>query len=341
MHKVAVVILNWNGLKLLKDYLPAVVAHSTHPEVALVVADNASTDQSVSYIKTHYPQISVIQLARNYGFAEGYNQVLKQINATYYVLLNSDVEVAPHWLDAPLKALENNPMLAAVQPKILAARRRTHFEYAGACGGFMDRLGYPFCRGRILHTIEEDRGQYDTPLEIFWATGACLIIRSALYHAVGGLDSQFFAHQEEIDLCWRLKSRGYQILCTPQSVVYHVGGATLSVESPRKTYLNFRNNLLMLYKNLPKEELTSVFRLRFVLDYLAATKFLCSGHPQNAYAVYRARRDFKRMKPAYKQIREDNLAHTVLPSPQGLYRGSLLKAYYLKGIKTFDLLRLL
>ena len=339
MYKVAVVILNWNGLKLLKAYLPALVAHSTDPTVELIVADNASTDASVAYIKTHYPQIRVIQLARNYGFAEGYNQALKQVDATYYVLLNSDVEVTAHWLDAPLKALDRDPMLAAVQPKILAARCRTHFEYAGACGGFMDRFGYPFCRGRMLDTVEEDRGQYDTPLEIFWATGACLLIRQSLYHAVGGLDAQFFAHQEEIDLCWRLKSRGYKIICTPQSVVYHVGGATLSVESPQKTYLNFRNNLLMLYKNLPTEELSFVFGLRFVLDYVAATKFLCCGHLQNAYAVYRARRDFKRMKVAYKQIREANLLHTVEPSPKGLYRGSLLKTYYLKGIKTFDLLR--
>ena len=250
--------------------------------------------------------------------------------------MNSDVEVTPGWLDAPLRLLENDPSLVAVQPKIIAERQRDTFEYAGACGGFMDKYGYPFCRGRVFQVVEKDNGQYDTDIDILWATGACLFIRTGIYKEAGGLDSGFFAHQEEIDLCWRLRSRGYRLVCTPQSTVYHVGGGTLNVESPRKTFLNFRNNLLMLYKNLPEKELRPVMRLRFWLDYIAATKFLLCGHPRNALAVYRARKEFHRLLPEYKQKREENLRLSrLVPIPE-LKSYSLLTQFYLKGKKHYD-----
>ena len=274
MKKVAIVILNWNGKPLMKEFLPSVIEHSPATLADIIVADNGSTDDSVNWLKTNYPNIRLIELKENYGFAEGYNQALKEIDHEFTVLLNSDVEVTSGWLDAPLAAFEKDTTVAGIQPKIRAQRNRAFFEYAGASGGFMDKYGYPYCRGRILHVVEEDHGQYDTEIPVLWATGACLFIRTAVYKKEGGLDAGFFAHQEEIDLCWRLKSRGYQLLCTPKSVVYHVGGATLSTESPRKTFLNFRNNLLMLYKNLPDKELSHVMRIRFFLDYLAAFKFL-------------------------------------------------------------------
>ena len=334
MLNLSVVILNWNGLALLKRFLPILIKYTPTLDAEIVVADNASTDDSIAYIQAYYPSIRIIQLDKNYGFAEGYNQAFKQVNAKYLVLLNSDVEVTEGWLEAPLAALDKDEPLAAIQPKILSERNKQLFEYAGACGGFIDKLGYPFCRGRILNTIEEDQGQYNDPIEIFWASGACLIIRQAVYREVGGLDSFFFAHQEEIDLCWRILSRGYHIQCIPQSVVYHVGGATLAAESPRKTFLNFRNNLLMLYKNLPSEELCFVLMIRFWLDYIAAIKFLLDGKWLNAEAIYQARTDFKKKKKDYLAIRTANLANAIDHEYKQRYNGSILFAYYFKGIKT-------
>ena len=272
--KVAIVILNWNGCKLMEKFLPSVIDYSPSELSEVVVADNGSTDASIVMLKEKFPSVRIIQLDKNYGFAEGYNQAIKQIDNEYTVLLNSDVEVTPSWLDAPLATLEADPTIAAAQPKIRAQRNKEYFEYAGAAGGYMDIYGYPYCRGRVLHIVEKDNGQYDTPADILWATGACLFIRTAIYKEVGGLDAGFFAHQEEIDMCWRLRSRGYRLVCTPGSVVYHVGGATLQVESPRKTFLNFRNNLLMIYKNLSEKDLKHVMRARFFLDYIAATKFI-------------------------------------------------------------------
>ena len=336
INKVAVVILNWNGSALMERFLPSVVRCSPKDEADVVVADNGSTDDSLAMLAEKFPTVRIIRFDRNYGFAEGYNQALKQIENPYCVLLNSDVEVTPGWLDAPLRLLENDPSLVAVQPKIIAERQRDTFEYAGACGGFMDKYGYPFCRGRVFQVVEKDNGQYDTDIDILWATGACLFIRTGIYKEAGGLDSGFFAHQEEIDLCWRLRSRGYRLVCTPQSTVYHVGGGTLNVESPRKTFLNFRNNLLMLYKNLPEKELRPVMRLRFWLDYIAATKFLLCGHPWNALAVYRARKEFHRLLPEYKQKREENLRLSrLVPIPE-LKSYSLLTQFYLKGKKHYD-----
>ena len=333
--KVAVVILNWNGAKLMEEFLPSVVDYSPTELAEVIVADNGSTDTSVDMLKEKFPSVRIIQLDKNYGFAEGYNQALKQIDNEYTVLLNSDVEVTPGWLDAPLAAMEADSTIVAAQPKIRAQRNKDYFEYAGAAGGYMDIYGYPYCRGRLLHVVEKDEGQYDTPTDILWATGACLFIRTTIYKEVDGLDAGFFAHQEEIDMCWRLRSRGYRLVCTPQSVVYHVGGATLQVESPRKTFLNFRNNLLMLYKNLPEKELKHVMRARFWLDYIAATKFLLCGHVQNAKAVYEARKAFFDMKPEYAEKRRENLAKTTLGTIPELMHSSLIIGFYLKGKKKF------
>lgn len=333
--KVAVVILNWNGQALMEEFLPSVIAHTPSDLADIIVADNGSTDQSISMLKEKFPSVGIILLDKNYGFAEGYNQALKQIEHPYTVLLNSDVEVTPGWLNAPLAAMESDSQIAGVQPKILAQRNKAYFEYAGAAGGFLDRYGYPYCRGRVLHIIEKDHGQYDTEADLLWATGACLFIRTNLYKEVGGLDAGFFAHQEEIDLCWRLRSRGYRLVCTPSSIVYHVGGATLSVESPRKTFLNFRNNLLMLYKNLPEKELKHVMRCRFWLDYIAALKFFLSGHYPNARAVYEARKAFYALKPSYEAVRKENLNKTTLHEIPELRKGSLICAFYLQGKKKY------
>lgn len=336
--KVAVVILNWNGAGLMEQFLPSVIAYSPSEVAEVVVADNGSTDNSIATLQEKFPSVRIIRLDNNYGFAEGYNQALRQIDNEYTVLLNSDVEVTPGWLDAPLAAMEADPTIAAAQPKIRAQRNKEYFEYAGAAGGYMDIYGYPYCRGRVLHIVEKDERQYDTPADILWATGACLFVRTAVYKEVGGLDAGFFAHQEEIDMCWRLRSRGYRLVCTPQSVIYHVGGATLNVESPRKSFLNFRNNLLMLYKNLPAKDLSHVMRVRFWLDYIAAAKFLLCGHWRNAQAVYKARKEFFEMKPLYLSKRRENLEKTTLTTIPELMRSSLIVAFYLKGKKRYSAL---
>lgn len=336
MKKVSIVILNWNGKALMEKFLPSVLANSPSEWAEIVVADNGSTDDSVVMLRECFPTVRLILLDSNYGFAEGYNRALQQIDTPYSVLLNSDVEVTAGWLDAPISLLDNESSVASVQPKILAEQNKEYFEYAGAAGGYMDKYGYPFCRGRILHVVEKDNGQYDQPTDILWASGACLFIRTSVYKKEGGLDATFFAHQEEIDMCWRLCCRGYRIVCTPQSVVYHVGGATLDVESPRKTYLNFRNNLLMLYKNLPDSELKNILRIRFWLDYVAAIKFLLTGHPQNAKAVYNARKAFHELKLSYQPVRKENLKKTSLTSIPELFNGSLLLNFYLKGKRKFS-----
>ena len=255
MQKLSIVILNWNGAEMLRKFLPSVITHSEGEGIEVCVADNASTDNSLEVMRTEFPDVRLILLDRNYGFAEGYNRALAEVDAEYSLLLNSDVEVAEGWLSPMLAYMDAHPEVAACQPKIRSWHRREEFEHAGACGGYMDKYGYPFCRGRMMDTVEVDAGQYDTVVPVFWATGAALLVRTADYREAGGLDARFFAHMEEIDLCWRLRSRGRGIVCIPQSVVFHVGGATLNKNNPRKTYLNFRNNLLMLYKNLPEEEL--------------------------------------------------------------------------------------
>jgi len=336
MKKVSIVILNWNGKELLRKFLPSVIKYSPDIYSEVVVADNGSTDDSLEMLRDEFPMVRLIILDRNYGFAEGYNRALEAVRSEYTVLLNSDVEVSSGWLEKPLSVLDTQPDVVAVQPKIRSERQRTFFEYAGACGGYMDKYGYPFCRGRIMHAVEEDSGQYDTDTDILWGSGACLFIRTSVYKSCGGLDAAFFAHQEEVDMCWRLRSRGYRLMCTPDSVVYHVGGATLDAENPRKTFLNFRNNLLMLYKNLPEKDLKPVMRLRFWLDYLAALKFILTGKGASAKAVYQARKAFYELKPSYVDIRKENLQKTVSSQIPELIGKSLLVQFYLKGKKTFS-----
>ena len=333
MKRVAVVILNWNGEKMLREFLPDVVRHSTGAEI--VVADNASTDGSLQMLEREFPTVRRIVLDRNYGFAQGYHLALEQVDAEFYLLLNNDVQVGADWLLPLLEYMDKNPHVAACQPKLLCHWDRTRFEYAGASGGYIDAWGYPYCRGRVMGTVEEDRGQYDEPASLLWATGAALMIRREAYWLAGGLDGRFFAHQEEIDLCWRLRSRGYGIACVPQSKVWHVGGGTLPKDSPHKTYLNFRNNLLLLYKNLPDERLETVMRVRFWLDALASVQFLLTGKWGSFLAVWRGRRDFFRMRPQFVADRERNLKAAVLSPVPEQTAVSILWQYYARGKKTF------
>ncbi len=337
MMKVAIVILNWNGQQMLADYLGQVVEYSKD-EAEIIVADNGSTDDSVEWVRTHFPEVRIIQLDRNYGFAEGYNKALVQVDCTYYVLLNSDVEVTPHWLTPLIEEMDARPEVAACQPKILSEVRKGSFEYAGACGGYIDRFGYPFCRGRIFDTVEEDHGQYDTPQEVLWASGCCLMIRADDYWSADGLDGRFFAHNEEIDLCWRLYQTGRKIFCFPQSTVYHVGGGTLPKGNPRKTFLNFRNNLTMLWKNLPEEDLRPVMLLRWLLDYVAAWWTLIGQRNLGDFkAIYRARRAFLAWRYDFDTDRcfASPEEKAKLPA-DGRKPYSILWQYHIKGRKHFS-----
>ena len=338
MDKLAIVILNWNGEKMLRQYLPSVIQYS-RDEAMVYVADNASTDNSLELLRTHFPEVKLVILEKNWGFAEGYNKALKQIDAEYYLLLNSDIEVTHHWLTPMIEFLDSHDDVAACQPKLLSIFDKDSFEYAGASGGYLDRFGYPFCRGRIFETVEKDNGQYDYATDILWATGAALMIRATDYWEAGGLDGRFFAHNEEIDLCWRLRIMGRRIVCLPESYVYHVGGGTLPKGNPMKTFLNFRNNLTMLYKCLPDEELKYVMRWRWWLDYLAAWEMLVLKRNIGDFkAVYRARRAFKRWKKDFaddrKKIQQSRAAKQI-PEQK---RFSLLWQYYAKGRKTFSAL---
>lgn len=288
--KIAVVILNWNGTKLLEQFLPSVVKYS--PEADIYVADNASTDDSVAFVKANFPTIKVVENKGNFGFAQGYNEALKHIDAEIFALVNSDVEVTENWLKPIIETFEKETKTAIIQPKILDFKQKEYFEYAGAAGGFIDKYGYPFCRGRIFDTLEKDNGQYDDNCEIFWASGACFFIRSSVYNELKGFDADFFAHQEEIDLCWRAFNKGHQIKYNSQSVIYHVGGATLQQGNPRKTFLNFRNSLLMLLKNLPKKNLYWILFCRLVLDGIAGIQFLSKGKFQHCWAIIKAHFSF-------------------------------------------------
>ncbi|MDR1561918.1 MAG: glycosyltransferase family 2 protein [Dysgonamonadaceae bacterium] len=336
MMKIAIIILNWNGRRLLEQYLPSVIKNSPHEKTEIIVADNGSTDDSIQFLN-QYPDVRKIILDKNYGFAGGYNRAIAEVSNEYLVLLNSDVEVTEGWLTAA-DFLAANPEYAAVQPKILSSRNRNFFEYAGAAGGYIDQYGYPFCRGRVLSVTEKDEGQYNAASEIFWASGACMFIRRKDYISAGGFDEYFFAHQEEIDLCWRLRARGHKILCLPQSVVYHEGGATLAMENPRKTYLNFRNNLLMLYKNAPEKHCRKIFLLRIVTDIIAALTFLIKGYPKNALSVLSAYCEFYRKKKDFKAARQKNLMlSTDDDFPTGVVlRKCLPVEFYLKGRKYFS-----
>lgn len=326
-----VVILNWNGEKHLRRFLPSVIAN-TPPEIGIVVADNASADSSVELLEKEFPQVEIVRLDANYGFAEGYNRALKMISAEYYILLNSDVETPNGWCQPLIKAMESNPSLAAVAPKLLSYNHREMFEYAGACGGFIDSLGYPFCRGRILGTVEKDSGQYDTARNVFWASGACFACRSDVFHALGGFDGDFFAHQEEIDLCWRMQKAGYTIAVEPASHVFHLGGGTLAA-SPRKNFLNFRNNLAMLYKNLPEGRLHITLSLRMLCDGVSAMVFLLKGEKENFKAVVSAHKEFRAWIPDLKAKRRKIIEAQKAESAQ-IYSGSIILRY-LAGRRTF------
>lgn len=337
MKKTAVVILNYNGAGMLRRFLPSVIKYS--PEASIYVADNGSSDESCDVVRNEFPAVKLMVLDHNYGFAEGYNRALAQVDEEYAVLLNSDVEVTRGWLSPMTQFLDSNPEVAACQPKLLSFKQKDFFEYAGAAGGFIDKWGYTFCRGRIFNTVERDSGQYDDTTDVFWATGAALMIRNEVYKNNGGLDGRFFAHMEEIDLCWRLRSRGYRIACVPQSHVYHVGGATLKKENPQKTYLNFRNNLLMIYKNAPDCQLKKIMFFRKVFDNVAALKFLASGDYAAFKAVRKARRDFKAMRSGYDKARAENMKLAVTTRIPEVLKSSILYKYYLGFKHTYSSLK--
>ncbi len=328
--KVAVVILNWNGKNFLELFLPKVIAHSKNV-AEIIVADNDSSDDSVAYLQQNFPEVRIIQNEINGGFAKGYNDALAQVNAEYYILLNSDIEVTSNWITPVIALMDKNPEIAACQPKLMSYYEREKFEYAGAAGGFIDKYGYPFCRGRLFQTLESDGGQYDEVTEIFWATGACIFIRSAIYHKLGGLDERFFAHMEEIDFCWRAKLDGHKIMFCPDSTVYHVGGGTLPKKSWKKTYLNMRNNNIMLYKNTPENRLKKVFFARLFLDGVAAIKFLFDGGIMDMFAVIKAHWKFFFMLPELRRERWAKEPEAV----SKIYQKNLVYEYFLKRKKTF------
>ena len=336
MNKIAIVILNWNGVDMMRRYLTDVVNYSIVDNAVVYVADNASTDDSVEMLRSEYPQVKVILLEKNWGFAEGYNKALSQIEAEYYVLLNSDVKVTHHWLQPLVEFMDAHRDVAACQPKLLSIIDTDSFEYAGACGGFIDLYGYPFCRGRVFNTIERDKGQYDTAMPILWATGACMMIRSSDYWNAGGFDGRFFAHNEEIDLCWRLRLLGHKVYCIPDSAVFHLGGGTLPKSNPMKTYLNFRNNLTMLYKNLPDRELRKVMRMRFWLDWLAALQMLVLGRSIGDFkAVIKARMAFKAWKNDFRHDRETIQSTAKVDAVPERICISILWQYYMNRHPTF------
>jgi GT2 family glycosyltransferase len=327
--KTAVVILNWNGKPFLERFLPILIEHTQDAEI--IIADNDSTDGSIAFLKEIFPEIRLIINGQNLGFAGGYNVALSQIEAEYYVLLNSDIEVETNWLQPLIETMDSDPDIAACQPKIIDFTHRNLFEYAGASGGFIDKLGFPFCRGRIFITLEEDTGQYDDPGEVFWATGACMMIRSQVYHQLGGLDEDFFAHMEEIDFCWRLHHHGKKVVVVPESKVYHIGGGTLPKNSSKKTYLNFRNNYLLLYKNLPARKIFPVLTIRLFLDWIAAIKFLIEMKPADFLAVFRAQLH------SYFSFRKHSFKRKVnsVFSEKMIYKKSIIQEYYFRKKKKF------
>lgn len=335
--QAAIVILNWNGVKMLKQFLPGVIRYSEGARI--VVADNDSTDGSLSYLESLGSKIEIIRLDRNYGFTGGYNRALKQVQAEYYILLNSDVEVTAGWLNDPLRFLDENKLTAACQPKIRSYSERELFEHAGGSGGFIDYLGYPFCRGRLFTTLEKDTSTYNDCRYIFWATGACMFIRAADFHEQNGFDEYFFAHMEEIDLCWRLQQSGKRIAVVPSSVVYHVGGGTLPKSSPRKTYYNFRNNLLMLHKNLPASEVWFTLPLRIILDGIAGLKFFIEGDFADMLAVIKAHFAFYSVFASRISIRRNQQKRAVSNEPVGMYNRSIVKDYYVHKIRKFSSLQ--
>ncbi len=332
--KVAVVILNWNGIKHLREFLPSVLS-SVYPNLDIIVGDNASTDGSVEFIRQEYPSIQVIQNDDNYGFTGGYNRVLAKVEADYYILLNSDVEVSAGWITPVIELMESDPLIAAAAPKIRAYNQKEYFEHAGAAGGFIDAYGYPFCQGRIFYEIEQDNGQYQQSGEVFWATGAAMFVKSKCWRDAGGFDERFFAHMEEIDLCWRLKNMGYKVMYCAESEVFHLGGGTLNVENPFKTYLNFRNNLLLLANNLPFWRATFVIIIRIWMDLLALFRFLSEGKRRDAWAVSRAHQNFVLGLFKKNKTKRPEISRSASPNKKGMYKGSLVWAFFVKKKRHF------
>ncbi len=324
MKRLGVIILNWNGEKLLKEFIPEAAKFTITDEADLIVADNGSTDDSITWLRKYHPDVKLIELDKNYGFSEGYNRAIREADYEFIVLLNSDVEVTPGWWQPLLGFLQKNPDVGAVQPKILSYRDRNKFEYAGAAGGYLDSLGYPYCRGRLFDYIEEDHGQYDgEPADICWASGACLMTRRELYMRLGGLDTDFFAHMEEIDLCCRILNAGYRVCALSDSAVYHVGGASLAQGNPRKTYLNFRNNLLLLHKNLPERIGKRKLFIRRLADSLAFLMFVAKLDFPNARAVIRAHSDFRKMRKAYNNFPDTD----ILSCQPGANKSAVIERY--------------
>ena len=332
--RTAVVILNWNGVKLLRQFLPEVIRCSPNAEV--IVADNASTDDSVEMMKKEFPQIRVIVNARNSGYTGGYNEALRQVEAEFYILLNSDILVTPNWIEPIEKLFDSDPQIGAVQPKIRAFNQQSHFAYAGAAGGYLDLLGFPFFRGRIFETLEEDLGQYNDTREVFWASGACMFVRSTVFHQCGGFDESYFAHMEEIDLCWRMKNQGYRVMYEPASMVYHIGGGTLDKSNWKKTYLNFRNNLELIYKNIEDKYLFRRLFFRMLMDGVAAFKFLFSNGFSHFYAIVRAHLHFYRMLPSIRQKRIALKKLEKNRNSTGVYMGSVVIDYFVRKRRNFS-----
>jgi GT2 family glycosyltransferase len=336
MIKTAVVILNWNGLGYLKMFLGTVIKHSVDEETTVIIADNGSTDGSSEWVAQNFSTVQVISLDKNHGFAGGYNLALNQIDAKYYVLLNSDIEVTPGWLGPLVSFMDLNRDAASCQPKVLSYARKDHFEHAGAAGCFIDKYGYPFCRGRVITEVEKDNGQYDNACDVFWSSGACMIVRSEAWKKCGGFDADFFAHMEEIDLCWRFQKAGYRVCFIPNSIIYHIGGGTLSYSSPFKTYLNFRNSLFLLYKNLPDDKFFRIMFFRRILDGFAAIYFLMQGSFKSFKAVWKAHMDYYKVLGQLREKRKAVRRLEVNAECKTILNKSIVFEFYIKGNKTYN-----
>ena len=339
MNKTSIVILNWNGLEFLKMFIGKIVKYSQNPETSIVVADNGSTDESLNWLSENHNEVKIIKLDKNYGFAGGYNRALSQIDSRYYVLINSDIEVTENWLQPLVSYMDDNLDVASCQPKILSFHNKEYFEYAGAAGGFIDKYGYPYCRGRIFDAIEKDYGQYNSVSDVFWSSGACMIVRSEAWNKCGGFDDFFFAHMEEIDLCWRFQNAGLRVCCIPDSIVYHIGGGALPYDSPFKTFLNFRNSLFLLYKNLPDNKLNLTIFIRKLFDGLAVLMFLFKGQLSNVKSIWKAHRDYYRNKRRLKVRRRRVRELKITSSTTHILNKSIVFQFYIRKRKTYNSLK--